>query len=428
MAGKLDPNPCEFLLPDLGEGLTEADLIEWCVQPGQTVKDSDVLAKLETAKAVMDVCSDRAGTIAILHGKPGDTLKVHAPLVTFTEAIPSDDTNGNPAEPERKDSGTVVGSIQEDMDFSAAPGKVRAAPAVRRMARDLGIDLDTITGTGLGGRITTRDVQAAANARVRPAPTPVRPSASKPPEVRRPVVRPSIPGGGQDVTIIPFKGIRKVIAERLAISMQRAVQITVMDEADIQELDQFRRRFIAATGEKVSFLSFVAAAVVRALSDPVFAMLNATVDDEREEIQQHHRIHLGIATDTEHGLMVPVVRDANQLSILEMARHISTLATQARERSILPQDLKGSTFTISNFGSLAGRFATPVINYPEVAILAIGRAREGVVARNGLLGVGKLLPLSMSCDHRVIDGGLAAMMLARIIELLQRPDELIPAK
>jgi len=157
-----------------------------------------------------------------------------------------------------------------------------------------------------------------------------------------------------------------------------------------------------------------------------FARINSTVDDETEEIVQHRAVHLGIATDTEAGLMVPVIRNAQVLGALEISRRIAELARAARERSLSPEQLTGSTFTISNFGSVGGRFGTPIINYPEAAILAVGRAREGVVVRNGMLGVGKLLPLSMSADHRVIDGATAATALARIIELLQSPEQLMP--
>jgi pyruvate dehydrogenase E2 component (dihydrolipoamide acetyltransferase) len=154
--------------------------------------------------------------------------------------------------------------------------------------------------------------------------------------------------------------------------------------------------------------------------------LNSTVDDEREEIVQHRAVHLGIATDTESGLMVPVIRDAEHMGVLELGRTIAQLAHAARQRQLPPEQLTGSTFTISNFGVMGGRFGTPIINYPEAAILAIGRAREGVVVRDGMLGVGKLLPLSMSADHRVIDGGTAASALAKIVNLLQTPDELLP--
>jgi pyruvate dehydrogenase E2 component (dihydrolipoamide acetyltransferase) len=205
-----------------------------------------------------------------------------------------------------------------------------------------------------------------------------------------------------------------------------------MDEADCGALDSLRKKLAAASGEKVSFLPFVASAIARVLGESAFRALNATVDEanpDAAEIIQHRSVHLGIATDTENGLMVPVIRDADRLGVLEISRAIAATANSARDRSIARENLIGSTFTISNVGSHAGRFATPVINYPEVAILAVGRARDGVVVRNGGIFASKLLPLSLACDHRVVDGATAALALARVIELLQSPDVLMgPAR
>ena len=237
--------------------------------------------------------------------------------------------------------------------------------------------------------------------------------------------------GRSDATTdrVPFRGVRKAIADHLRYSVSHAVHYTVMDEADVTALDDLRRRLVAASNEKIRLLPFVAVAVCRVLSGRrgrQFRRLNSTVDDDRQEIVQHRAVHLGIATDTEAGLMVPVIRDAHRMGVLEISRQIAELAKAARERSHAAARLTGSTFTISNFGCVGGRFGTPIINYPEAAILAVGRAREGVVVRDGMLGVGKLLPLSLSADHRVIDGATAATALAKIIELLQKPDDLLP--
>jgi pyruvate dehydrogenase E2 component (dihydrolipoamide acetyltransferase) len=441
MAGKVSSNPNEFLLPDLGEGLAEADLVEWCVQPGQHVHDGDVLAKMETAKALVEVYSDRSGLIHQLHGKPGEQIKVGAVLVTYAgqggpngASMNSDSSNiaaksaasTAPAEEAREDAGTVVGSISGE-DYSATPGKVRATPAVRALARELDVDLEQVTGTGFGGRIVKSDVEAAANGRkvARKSSAAIKTPSQKPDEPAR---RESPIPDGQDEVRVPFKGIRREIARRLSESINTAVHFTVMDEADVSELEVLRRRLMSASREKISYLPFVALAVTKALREAQFAPVNSTVDDDKQEIVHHRSVHLGIATDTENGLMVPVIRNCESLGVFQIGRKIAELARGCRERSIPREDLSGSTFTISNFGSLAGRFATPVINYPEAGILAVGRARDGVVARNGMIGVGKLLPLSLSCDHRVVDGGVAATMLARVIELLQSPDELIPAK
>jgi pyruvate dehydrogenase E2 component (dihydrolipoamide acetyltransferase) len=490
-------NPNIFLLPDLGEGLEEAELIEWCVTEGQAVKDLDVLARMETAKAVVDVTSPREGVIEHLHGQPGETVKVGAPLISFRGAAGAPSTAGDgrahrapvgsadassamaeedavPSDemPEQEsggeDSGTVVGALGEADDEAArsGAGKVRAAPAVRRLARDLGVDIAGITGTGIGGRITSRDVQAEA-AKLPPtvAPVPQPPSVraapalpkqSRPKEKEHPArgggslwpskqgtglpprripmlerkETPSIPPG-QDSIRISFRGVRRIIAQHLRHSIGHAVHFTIMDDADITALDEQRRRFTEIAREKMTILPFIASAVCRVLSgrdEPKFNRLNSTVDDAKQEIIQHRAVHLGIATDTEEGLMVPVIKDADQLGVLELGRKIQELAKKARERNIKRDELVGSTFTISNFGSLHGRYGTPIINYPEACILAVGRAREGVVVRDHMIGIGMLLPLSLSADHRVIDGGTAAQALARVIELLQNPQELLPSK
>jgi pyruvate dehydrogenase E2 component (dihydrolipoamide acetyltransferase) len=208
-----------------------------------------------------------------------------------------------------------------------------------------------------------------------------------------------------------------------------------MDEADVSVLDGLRKKLAAASGEKVSFLPFVASAVCRVLVREQFAAMNATVDEKPSDaayeagIIQHRGVHLGIATDTDNGLMVPVIRDCDGLGVLEISRHIAHAAESARSRSAPRESLMGSTFTISNVGSHAGRFATPIINYPEVGILAVGRARPSPVVRNGGIFVGNLLPLSLACDHRVVDGATAALALAEIVRLLQEPEQLLgPAR
>jgi pyruvate dehydrogenase E2 component (dihydrolipoamide acetyltransferase) len=474
--GKSTGNPNDFILPDLGEGVHEAELIAWKVQVGQKVNEHDLLAEMQTDKALVEVPSPRTGTIASLHGKPGEILKVGNPLVTYTDEsgaapkaadkpAPKHVDNGSHAKapkaevpdevPERtEDAGTVVGSMQgAAAGVSAQPGKALATPAVRRLARDLGVNIDEVGGTGIGGRVTEKDIRAAAAGGVRhTAPArPVAPAAPSAATLQEFIAPPATPAfdlsrasapaaqrdpGLPEVSRIPFRGVRRVIAQRLRESMNTAVHFTVMDEADVNALDDLRRKLAAASGEKVSFLPLVAAAVCKVLTDARFRALNATVDEKPNDasyeasIIQHRAVHLGIAADTDSGLMVPVMRDADRLGVLQIGREINRLANAARDRSIPREQLTGSTFTISNVGSHAGRFATPVINYPEVAILAVGRARDGVVVRNVPgLGTGmfptKLLPLSLACDHRVVDGATAALALAEIVRLIQEPGKLL---
>jgi pyruvate dehydrogenase E2 component (dihydrolipoamide acetyltransferase) len=444
---------------------------------------------METDKAVVEVPSPRGGVIAELHGKEGEILKVGNVLVSYVAdggkanksepakaakgAKPSEKTNGShgshhapaaasrgnvfdhvPEPAERtEDAGTVVGSVGGGMaGMTREGGKALATPAVRRLARDMGVDIETIQGTGIGGRVLEKDVlgTSAPRADAKPAPAPTRtpqpgsrpaaPAASllEAAPVRSapaPAARANAAPAGDEVTRIPFRGVRRTIANRLRESLNQAVHFTVMDEADVSGLDSLRRKLAAASGEKVSFLPFVCGAVARVLGQSQFRALNATVEETPGDsgaeacIVQHRSVHLGIATDTDSGLMVPVIRDADRMGVLEVGRAVEQIAASARGRSIPREQLMGSTFTISNVGSYAGRFATPVINYPEVGILAVGRAREGVVVSKGAMRVGLLMPLSLACDHRVVDGATAALALAEIVRLLQEPEGLMtPAR
>ncbi len=473
--GKSASSPNDFILPDLGEGVHEAELIKWRVKVGDRVQEHDILAEMETDKALVEVPSPRPGVIAVLHGDEGDILRVGNPLVTYAadgQAVPGKSAKADasprakaapptqaaePPEEDREDAGTVVGISP------SASGKALATPAVRRMARDMGVDIDSVRGTGIGGRVMEKDVRAAAGGAaqgpreaggvsLRPVPgsagrgTPSAPpirtgQRPTPPQRDAPPPRPSAPAmpPGADTVRIPFRGVRRTIANRLRESVDRAVHFNVMDEADVTELDTLRRKLAAASGEKVSFLPFVASAVCRVLTDARFRAMNATVDENPGDLSydaaivQHRAVHLGIATDTETGLMVPVLRDCDALGVLEIAREVVRVSEAARDRSIPRDQLLGSTFTISNVGSHAGRFATPIINYPEVGILAVGRGRQGPVVRTagGSPGifVGTLLPLSLACDHRVVDGATGALALAEIVRLLQDPEQLLgPAR
>ncbi len=476
MAGKTSANPNEFILPDLGEGVHEAELIKWRVKVGDAVNEHDILAEMETDKALVEVPSPRTGVIASLHGNEGEILHVGNVLVSYVGDGAAASKPAAPAakpaaaapakapadvpEPsaEREDAGTVVGQMSgAAAGVAAEPGKALATPAVRRLARDLGVDIDRVSGTGIGGRVLEKDVRAAGSGgapaarpaapAVRPAPAPAtrgnacdmgEPSIP-PAAVRAAPARAAAPASSargvsaDETTRVPFRGVRRTIANRLRESISQTVHFTVMDEADVSALDIVRKKLAAASGEKVSFLPFVASAVCRVLNMEAFRVLNATTDDANEEIIRHRAVNLGIATDTENGLMVPVIRDADRLGVLEIGRSIGMIADMARSRSIPREQLMGSTFTISNVGSHAGRFATPIINYPEVGILAVGRARPGPVVRSvgGVSGlfVGQLLPLSLACDHRVVDGAAAALALAEIIKLLQDPEQLLgPAR
>jgi len=459
MAGVKQPkDKSYFILPDLGEGVAEAELLEWKVQPGESVDEHQTLAEMETDKARVEVPSPWAGVVKELKGDPGDIIKVGDTLVTYDvggagggepaqsetaeiqkaeqEAVEEGGEKRAEAEEEaREDAGTVVGSVGGGMTISqrfarrresengaaaAEGGKALATPAVRRIARELGVDINRVEGSGRGGRVTASDVENFAQ-RGGAAAAPAGAERAAPAEAPS-YTPPTITGDGVSRRI-PFRGIRRKIAQALRQSVSTTVHFTVVEEADVTELDAKRKELMFATGEKLSLLPFLMTAVCRALRE--HPSLNAKVDDENEEILQKNVINLGCAVDTDHGLMVPVLFNADRMSILELSGRVKDVAQRCQARTIPREELVGGTFTISNGGSYGGMFATPIINYPEVGILAAGRARQQVVARHGGFHLGTIMPLSLSCDHRVVDGAEGTRFLNTVVEFLEHPDRLL---
>jgi pyruvate dehydrogenase E2 component (dihydrolipoamide acetyltransferase) len=336
---------------------------------------------------------------------------------------------GAPAATE--DQGTVVGTMSGTLTVSdrfarRAPeaatvsrdGKALATPAVRRIARELGIDIQRVPGSGRGGRVTASDVESFAGA-----------GASAPASggfaPRSAAIAPGSvyidPQG--IVQRVPFRGVRRKIAESLDRSVRTTVHFTVVDEADVTILEQKRKEYGRVTGQKLSMLPFIMTAICKALRK--HPTLNAITDDANNEILVKGPVNLGCAVDTENGLMVPVIRDAGAKSPVELAAEVKRLAAACKDRSIKREESMGGTFTISNVGSYGGMFATPVINYPEVAILAAGRAKERVMVKDGRFYAGLSLPLSLSCDHRVVDGAEGARFLNTVVGMLENPETLI---
>jgi len=453
----------DFILPDLGEGVHEAEIISWKVKVGDTVDEMDVLAEMETDKALVEVPSPYAGKIVALHGKEGETAHVGQPLVTFenakqggelvhngehhasvmtgggdtaamsVESVGKTTSNKPPTSDAAKadnDAGTVVGTMETQPSLGSGSGKVMATPAVRRLAKELGVDLNTVKGSGRGGRITASDVQKAGGAAGSSSATSGRAaratnatqSPSSVPATAKPFAPIKVDASGTSKRI-PFTGVRRKIAEALDRSVKTAVHFTVMNTADVTQLDRIRKQQSAATGERISFLPFVVQAVCRALRK--YPNMNANVDDAANEILVKGVINMGIAVDTEAGLMVAVIPNADRLPIVPLSHEIASVAAQCRNRTVPLERLRGGTFTISNVGSYGGSFATPIINYPEVGILGVGRAQEAVMVRNGGIFIGKEMPLSVSCDHRVIDGVYGAMLLTEIVQLLENPEILL---
>ncbi|MBX3354103.1 MAG: 2-oxo acid dehydrogenase subunit E2 [Phycisphaeraceae bacterium] len=484
MAGVKQPaDKSHFILPDLGEGLAEAELISWKVKPGDAVKEQQTLAEMQTDKALVEVPSPWTGVISELCGKEGEVIKVGAVLVRYAvggaSAKSSAPLAGTQTKPSAapasaaassaaarastgathsatarssagsgghsrggaavaasngadEDQGTVVGSVSGTLSVSdrfarrtpesaaaeTARGKALATPAVRRMAREMKVDISAVPATGRGGRVTASDVAAFArggSTQERTAAVSARSSALA-------AALPPVDAQGVSQRI-PFRGVRRKIAEALDRSVRTAVHFTATDEADVTALDGKRREYSRVLGGKLSMLPFVMAAVCRGLR--LHPALNANVDDANAEILLKGVINLGVAVDTDAGLMVPVLRDADRLSIVELSDGVKRLAARCRDRSITREESLGGTFTISNVGSYGAMFATPIINYPEVAILAVGRAKERVLVKDGRFYAGLVLPLSISCDHRVVDGAEAARFLNTVVKLLEDPGDLL---
>lgn len=442
MAIKQPADKSHFILPDLGEGVHEAELIRWRVKPGEQVDEHQTLAEMETDKALVEVPSPWTGVVRELHGNEGDIINVGSTLVSYdtggatSGAAPVADvaaaaaTNGSASdEAETEDAGTVVGSVDGSLRVSDALTRSRATttaatnggrkalatPAVRRVAREKGIDINQVAGTGRGGRVTASDVHAFAGGGIAAAPVL--------PGPQRVEFEPVAVSGDGVAERIPFRGVRRKIAESLDRSVKTAVHFTVVDEADVTALDAKRKEYSRVLGKKLSLLPFVMNAVCRALRR--HRTINANVDDANAEILIKQPVNLGCAVDTDHGLMVPVIPSAERLGLVELAEAVRDIAEGCRNRTIERDRLTGGTFTISNVGSYGGMFATPIINYPEVAILAAGRAKERVLTRNSAFYAGLVLPLSLSCDHRVVDGAEGARFLNTVVGLLEDPEALL---
>ncbi len=432
MATKQPSNKSHFILPDLGEGVHEAELIKWCVSVGDTVEEHQTLAEMETDKALVEVPSPWTGVIASLNGNVGDVINVGSILVHYAIGNTASIDSAAPTDDTPPDTGCVVGAVDDNMSVPASFARVEttasesgdkaiATPAVRRIAKEKNIDINAVTPTGRGGRVTASDVEAHSSPTVtQNAPQQI----VEPPKETAPLAtRVSVPQEGV-AERIPFRGIRKKIAEALTHSLKTAAHFQVVDEADVTKLDERRKALGTLVGRKFSFLPFIMTAVIQGLKK--HPTLNSTVDDFVEEILVHSVINLGCAVDTDQGLMVAVLKNADNLSPVQLADETARLAKECRGRSIKREELSGGTFTISNVGSYGGMFTTPIINYPEVAILGVGRAKEQVLTKDGAFYAGKVLPLSLSCDHRVVDGAQGAKFLRTVIELLENPEELIP--
>ena len=447
--------PPHFILPDLGEGVHEAsssDGVSRRVKPSRNTR----LVKWKRTRR-WGSPSPWTGVIKELHGSEGEIVNVGNRLVTYDIGGGAAPAAPAPAEvvevtaEDSEDAGTVVGSVDatlsvpasfarrsEEAPVETSEGKALATPAVRRIAKELRIDINVVQGTGRGGRVTASDVQAhAGGGTVAPAPVQAAPPVAAPaaPAARTPVLTEEIAPAPTPNMPLATPVALPLGAERIPFKASAGRSLGAAPfRADHRAFHGRRRSGRHRTGEEAGRaraligrrLSLLPRTDRGGQSPAWYPILNANVDDFVEEIHLKSHVHLGCAVDTEHGLMVPVIKDADTLSVVQLADSVATLAAGCRNRSIDREQLTGGTFTISNVGSAGGAFATPIINYPEVAILAAGRSRERVLTRDGVFYAGSVLPLSLSCDHRVVDGAEGARFLNTVTRLLQDPTTLLP--
>jgi 2-oxoisovalerate dehydrogenase E2 component (dihydrolipoyl transacylase) len=413
-----------FKLPDLGEGTTEAEITKWHVAVGDSIEEDQPLVDVATDKAMVEIPAPVGGTIVSVHGAEGDTVPVGSELVVFETGEKGEKGNGeakaaatvSPLRPEKETQAANVVSIGAGTASTGrAPGeKPVAAPAVRRRARELDVDLKLVPGSGPGGRISHADLDAyVARQRVPVSADPIRADA------------------GARVTQLPPKdgveehkliGVRRRIAEHMQQAKRRIPHFSYVEEVDMSALEDLRRHLNAKHANqrpRLTLLPFVIKALVRALAS--HPEINARFDDDNGIVRRHQAVHAGIATQTPNGLLVPVLRHAETLGLWDCAAGIARLAQAARSGKASREELSGSTISITSLGALGGIASTPIINYPEVAIVGVNKLAERPVIRGGQIVVRRMMNLSSSFDHRVVDGWNAAAFIQKVKEFLEQP-------
>lgn len=432
----------EYKFPELGEGIHEGEIVKLNIKPGDQVDDDTILMEVQNDKAVVEVPCPVEGTVKevlVSEGKVCTVGEVVA-IIEVTGELPAGASvaSGNaaaeaaPSEPAAPAAEAAPAQAQPSAPAAAqasagAGREVLATPSVRKFAREQGVNIAEVTPTGKNGRVTREDVLAHASGAAVPAAGNAAASEAAPeaPAAAAAAAAPQA-AGARDEERVPFKGIRKVIANAMSKSAYTAPHVTLMDEVDVSELVAFRAKakvLAEKKGVKLTYLPFIVKALVAAARQ--FPIMNAALDEETQEIVYKKYYNIGIATDTDNGLIVPVIPDADRKSMWMIADAIKDLAERGREGKLAPHEMKGSTISITNIGSAGGMFFTPIINFPEVAILGTGRISEKPVVRNGEVVVASVMALSLSFDHRLIDGATAQNFLNYIKQLLADPELLV---
>jgi pyruvate dehydrogenase E2 component (dihydrolipoamide acetyltransferase) len=416
-----------FNFPDLGEGLEEGTILEWYVKEGDQVKVGDPVVQMETDKVVADIPSSKNGVITALHGNPGDVIRVGAPLMEIEvdgkEQISSTARHSS-TEPivEGEDAAAVVGTMEvagneaaplasssegltSERGQSEPERKALATPVARALAKEMGIDINVVPGSGPSGRVKREDILQYGSDMA-----------------AEPVKDASMESSDNDVTYQPLTQIRKTIARNMLNSKRNTVHMSLFEEVEISALKVVIAKYkplYAEKGVKLTYLPFIVKAVALALKH--HPQLNSQIDTENNRMILYNRCHIAIAVDAPDGLVVPVIRDADRISLFEVASQIGRLAEKARNRKLTLEEMKEGSFSITSFGSIGGIFATPVINYPQAGILGIGRIMKTPIVKGDEIVIGHIMPLSLSVDHRIVDGGETARFLSRVMGYLSDP-------
>lgn len=445
----------EFKFPDVGEGIHEGTIVKWFVEKGDEIKEGESIIEVETDKVTTDIPSPRTGKVIEIMGEEGDILHVGNVFVVLdiagdgSEAGDAGNEENKETELDEKEevveeeTAGVVGEVEVSSTEIPASDegrsskketsektskKVLATPVARAMAKDLGVDINTIKGSGPAGRVMKEDIQAAKDstgsaAQEKPAANKSAPHTSR--EAKPLQLDQSSQEDGR-YERVALSRIRKTIGEKMTESRFTIPHTTVMDEINVTELDKFRKKYkerLKEEGVNLTYLPFIIKASITAIKE--LREFNSSLDEVNDEIVYKNFYNIGMATDTERGLMVPVIKDADKMSIVEIARAIEDLGTRARENKVDLSELQGGTFTVTNYGSIGGHFGIPIINHPESAILGLGRiVKKPIVDENDEIVVGKVLPISLSYDHRIIDGSSGSRFVNILKELLMDPDML----
>ncbi|WP_373895885.1 dihydrolipoamide acetyltransferase family protein [Virgibacillus natechei] len=422
----------EFKLPDIGEGIHEGEIVKWFFKEGDEVKEDDVLCEVQNDKSVVEIPSPVDGTVKQIHVEEDAVAVVGDTLITFdAEGYESDDTDASDesGEEEKEADATSKGEADQEQEKQSVKSdddetetdddkRVIAMPSVRKYARDNDVQIQAVDGTGKNGRVLKEDIDSFLSGDQKAETGDTAEEADQ----REQQTTSASPQAEYPETREKMSGIRKSIAKSMVNSKTKAPHVTLHDEVDVTELVAHRKKFkpVAAEQEiKLTYMPYVVKALISASKK--YPIINASIDDETDEIVNKHYYNVGIAADTDRGLMVPVVKDADRKSIFAISQEINELGEKARDGKLKPDEMKGASNTISNIGSAGGQWFTPVLNYPEAAILGIGRIADKPIVRDGEIVVAPVLTLSLSFDHRIVDGATAQLALNQIKRVLSDP-------